>query len=359
MNPPLHGIVVADFSELLPGPFLTQSLAELGAEVIKVERPPHGDPTRRLAPGVFTAVNRGKSSVLVDLKDASRAERARELVSRADILVEAYRPGVMARLGLDYAALAPAMPGLIYVSLTGYGQTGPMALVPGHDVNYLATGGAIALSGRVGETPAHAFGLPAADLCAATYALAAVLAALVQRGRTGRGQHIDVAMADCVAHWMNPRLAQFRDAGLTALEAQREDALVKPAYGAFVCSDGATVTVGALEDHFWVRLCGALDLSPFDGAEFSGFAQRVAAAGAINARLAEITAGMAVSDVLTVLRSADVPVAEVVVPAEIGLHPQFVARELYDGDLARFPVRLSGMAASVVGTPALDSDGAA
>lgn len=354
MTPPLDGIVVADFSELLPGPFLTQSLAELGAEVVKFERPPHGDATRRLAPGVFTAVNRGKSSVLVDLKDPAQAERARAVVSRADILVEAYRPGVMARLGLDHAALAPATPGLIYVSLTGYGQTGPMALLPGHDVNYLATGGAIALSGRVGEPPAHAFGLPAADLCAATYALAAILAALVQRGRTGKGQHIDVAMADCVAHWMNPRLAQFDDAGLSTLAAQRDDALVKPGYGAFACADGATVTIGALEDHFWRRLCGVLDLAPFDGAAFAGFAQRVASAGAINARLAEAVGRLTGADVVSVLRSADVPVADVVSPGDLAGHPQFAARGLYDRGLARFPVRLAGMAEGLSGIPPLD-----
>lgn len=354
MTPPLDGIVVADFSELLPGPFLTQSLAELGAEVVKVERPPHGDTTRRLAPGVFTAVNRGKSSVLADLKDPEQAERARAVVARADVLVEAYRPGVMKRLGLDYAALAPSMPRLIYVSLTGYGQTGPMALLPGHDVNYLATGGAIALSGRVGEPPAHAFGLPAADLCAANYALAAVLAALVQRGRTGTGQHVDVAMADCVAHWMNPRLAQFGDAGLSTLVAQRDDALVKPGYGAFVCADGKTVTIGALEDHFWSRLCSVLDVAPFDGTPFHGFAQRVASAQAINARLAEAVGRLIAAEAVSLLRSADVPVAEVVSPNDLPGHPQFAERRLYDRGLARFPVRLAGMAEALSGTSPLD-----
>lgn len=354
MTPPLDGIVVADFSELLPGPFLTQSLAELGAAVVKIERPPHGDGTRRLAPGVFRAVNRGKSSVLADLKDPAQVERARAVAARADILVEAYRPGVMARLGLDYPALAPSMPRLIYVSLTGYGQTGPMARLPGHDVNYLATGGAIALSGHVEAPPAHAFGLPAADLCAATYALAAVLAALVQRARTGHGQHIDVAMADCVAHWMNPRLAQFDDAGLSTLAAQRNDALVKPGYGAFVCADGATVTIGALEDHFWRRLCGVLDVAPFDGPDFAGYARRAASAHAINTRLADVARHLRADEILALLRSADVPVAEVVFPGDLPGHPQFAARGLYDRGLARFPVRLAGMADALSATPPLD-----
>jgi crotonobetainyl-CoA:carnitine CoA-transferase CaiB-like acyl-CoA transferase len=357
MTPPLEGVVVADFSELLPGPFLTQSLAELGAHVIKVERPPHGDPTRRLAPGVFRAVNRGKASILSDLKDPVQVEKARATISRADIVVEGFRPGVMKRLGLDYAALAGAMPRLIYVSLTGYGQTGPMAPLPGHDVNYLATGGAIALSGQAAGPPAHAFGLPAADLCAATYALAAVLAALVQRGRTGAGQHIDVAMADCVAHWMNPRLAQFDDAGLSTLSAQRDDALVKPAYGAFSCADGAIVTIGALEDHFWRRLNGVLDLTPFNGPTFATFAARIASAAAINARLAEETRRLSAPELVDRLRAADVPVAEVVPPAGICAHPQFAARGLYHEGLARFPVRLAGMADALSSTAPLDSLG--
>ncbi|MFP5476993.1 MAG: CoA transferase, partial [Gammaproteobacteria bacterium] len=179
--PPLAGITVLDFSELLPGPFFTQMLAEMGAEVIKVERPPHGDNARRLGPGGFEAVNRGKKSVLLDLKDEAGRARAHALLAGADVLVESYRPGVMTRLGLDHASLQAAHPRLVYVSLSGYGQDGPWAQLPGHDINYLAAAGVMALSGEPGGPPAPGFGLPAADLCGAMYALSATLAALLQR----------------------------------------------------------------------------------------------------------------------------------------------------------------------------------
>ena len=356
MTPPLTGIRVVDFSELLPGPFLTQSLVELGAEVIKIERPPHGDGTRRLAPGTFAAVNRGKRSILADLKQPGERERVLALIGTADILVEAYRPGVMARLGLGYAALAAAMPRLIYASLTGYGQTGPMADLPGHDVNYLATGGAIALSGVPGSDPAHAFGLPAADLLAANYALSAILAALVQRAASGPGQHLDIAMADCVAHWLNPRLGSFADNGLTTLTAQREDTLVKPGYGVFRCRDGIMLSVGALEDHFWARLCGVLDMGAL--ASLTGFAMRSAAAGAINAGLAAALANLDAEEAEARLRAADVPVARVIAPTDLAAHPHFVARGLFTGGLARFPVTLAGTRTPPAALPALDADAA-
>ena len=131
MSAPLAGIRVADFSELLPGPFMTQALVELGAEVIKIERPPQGDPVRAGSPGLFGTVNRGKRSRMLDLKSETGRTAALELAAGADIVVEGYRPGVMARLGLDYAAVQAVNPRVIYLSLTGYGQDGPLRLVPG------------------------------------------------------------------------------------------------------------------------------------------------------------------------------------------------------------------------------------
>jgi crotonobetainyl-CoA:carnitine CoA-transferase CaiB-like acyl-CoA transferase len=251
MIKPLEGVRIVDFSELLPGPFMTQNLCELGAEVIKIERPPHGDSARRMAPGLFEAVNRGKQSRVLDLKQPAGRERAIALISQADILVETYRPGVMSRLGLGYEAMKVLNPRLIYASLTGYGQSGPMAALPGHDLNYLAVGGAIALSGHGASTPAHAFGLPAADLCGAMYGFSAILAALYQRASTGEGQYLDIAMLDCVAHWLNVRVGHFHHAGIDSLESQRRDVLIKPAYGVFETADARHLTICALEDHFW------------------------------------------------------------------------------------------------------------
>jgi len=159
---PLQGIRILDFTELLPGPFLSQNLLEMGATVIKVERPPHGDNARLMAPGVFQAANRGKKSIQIDLKSAQGLEQIEQLLLTADMVLEAYRPGVMKRLGLDYASLSIRFPKLIYASLSGYGQAGARALWPGHDLNYQAGSGALALSGLPDGRPEHVFGPPVA-----------------------------------------------------------------------------------------------------------------------------------------------------------------------------------------------------
>lgn len=360
MTAPLTGITVVDFSELLPGPFLTQNLCELGAEVIKIERPPHGDNARRLASGVFAAVNRGKRSVVADLKNEADRQQVRALIAGADIVVETYRPGVMARLGLDYLSLASEFPRLIYASLTGYGQDGPLAQLPGHDLNYLAAAGATALSGIPQDGPAHAIGLPAADLCGAMYGLSAVLAALFQRTHSGRGQHLDIAMADCVAHWMNPRIGHFAEAELDTLDAQRRDALVKPAYGVFRTRDNQYITVAALEDHFWARLCSVLDMPSHQGAEFAAYKQRARAADAINLAVGQAIAALDAQEAERLLREADVPVAPVVAPGEIASFPQFAARGLTvatpHGVFARFPVVLNGTQSMAIDSPPLGAD---
>ncbi|MGY4803435.1 CaiB/BaiF CoA transferase family protein [Teichococcus aerofrigidensis] len=340
MPAPLHGLRVLDFSELLPGPFLTGCLAELGATVLKVERPPAGDPVRRMSPGVFGAANRGKDSVLIDLKQPEGRAQAQALADDFDVLIESFRPGVMARLGLDYSGLAARNPKLIYVSLSGYGQNGPYAAVPGHDLNYLSVAGLKAIS-------SGSAGVPVADLCGSVYGLAGVLAALLQRATTGRGQHLDVALAECALHWMNPRLGRFAGAGAEDLEAQRRMALARPGYGAFACRDGRSISIGALEDHFWARLASSLMLAPFDTDDHARMAQRVPQTEAINALIATRCAEEESEPLLQRLLAADIPAAPVVSPAELAQFPQFVVRGAMMptvlGPLARFPVRLQGM----------------
>lgn len=360
--PPLHGITVVDFSELLPGPFLTQNLAEMGAQVIKIERPPHGDNARQLGQGGFEAVNRGKHSLLVDLKDPAQHDQVRALIASADVLVESYRPGVMARLGLDAASLCAAHPQLIYVSLSGYGQTGPWAGLPGHDINYLAAAGVLAVSGPPTGAPEQSFGLPVADLCGAMYGLSATLAALFQRQATGRGQHLDVALADCALHWMNPRLGAYRAAGADTLQAQREASLVKAAYGAFRCRDGRYLSIAALEDHFWQRLCAVLDLAPFDRPPYTRHTARKAAADAINQRIQQALAALDSQAAFELLCRHDVPCAPVVPPTELAAQAQFAARGAFAPGqalpLARFPVPMNGLGPADLGpAPALGSWG--
>jgi len=347
---PLHGLKVVDFSELLPGPFLSQCLAEMGAEVVKIERLPGGDNARTLVPGVFAAMNQGKRSVFLDLKQPEQLARALELVDTADVVLEGFRPGVMARLGVDYATVRTRNPRAIYVSLSGYGQTGPMAKLAGHDINYLATAGVSALSGRADEPPEHGYGIPVADLSGALYGLAATLAALQQRHRTGHGQWLDVSITDCLAHMMNPRVGQFAAGRHDTLRAQRAEALQRPAYGIFETADGAFISIAAVEDHFWHRLAKALELV-VDDFDAGSFAARTARAQEINKRVAERVACLDAGALTARLVAADVPWSEVVEPGRLAQHPQHAAREkiatVETGAgpmaLSRFPVDLEGM----------------
>ena len=343
---PLQGIRILDFTELLPGPFLSQNLVEMGATVIKVERPPHGDNARLMAPGVFHAANRGKESIQIDLKSTQGREQVEQLLQTADVVLEAYRPGVMKRLGLDYASLSARYPKLIYASLSGYGQAGVRALWPGHDLNYQAASGALALSGLPDGRPGHVFGLPVADLCGSMSGLSAVLAALFQRAQTGKGQFLDVALADCLAHWMNPRLGSFAAQGLDTVAQQRKDVLDKPAYGVFRCQDNQEITICALENHFWQRLVDVLKLSEFAAQAFMDYEHRAHHASAIRKAIAERVQTMSSAELHSALVAADVPVMLLVQPSGLLRESAAAGRQLqaHDGSgFLRFPVQLAGM----------------
>ena len=264
MTAPLAGVRVLDLSRLLPGPMCSLYLADLGADVVKVEDTRTGDYARALdaAPGstssMFRAVNRGKRSVALDLKDARGHAAFMALVRTADVVLEGFRPGVVAALGVDYPALAAARPSLVYCSLSGYGQDGPRAGMAGHDINYLGYAGVLDATGARGGPPALSSVQIADLLGGAASAAMAILAALVGTSRGGSGRHIDVAMADAtLAH------AVF---GVHALERggapapRGEDLLTGgvPCYGVYATADQRFLAVGALEAKFWSALCTAI-----------------------------------------------------------------------------------------------------
>jgi len=337
----LEGVVVADFSELLPGPFLTQCLVDLGASVIKVERP-GGDNARTSAPGVFAAVNRGKTFRALDLKTTAGLAAARALVATADVLVEGFRPGVMARLGLGPDELCAQFPRLIYLSLSGFGQAGPLAAVAGHDVTYAASSGVLALAGEPGSSPIWGPGVPVADLCAATYGLSALLAALYARQRTNRGAFLDVSIRDCLAHWLNPRLGMFTVDGLDDLPQQRAAALERPAYGVFRCADGP-IALAALEDHFWQRLVAALHLDAWAADTYGTLAARTAATSAINSAIGRELQSYTTTEAVSLLAAAGVPTSPMLEPREAvesvrQAYPGKVADDKTAGPLLHFPI---------------------
>lgn len=343
---PLAGVRVLDFSELVPGPFLTQSLVEMGADVIKIERPPHGDNLRLLSPALFEALNRGKRSVRCNLKDDEQREQVLQLLDGADVLIENYRPGAMQRLGLGPAEMLQRNPRLIYVSVSGYGASGPWVQRAGHDMNYLAAAGIVALS-MTQTNPSPVMGVPYADLGSSVYALAALNAALFQRERSKQGQHLDVSMADCAAHWCNVRTPVLRSMDVADTSEAIARIQCKPGYGVFLCSDQQAITIAALENHFWQALVRVLDLQEFADEAFHSHKHRLQHADRINGKVRAKLASLSSAQALELFDAADIPASLVESPLQLQDNAQFKARELFcstpTGPLARFPVRLTGM----------------
>ena len=248
---PLVGLKVLDLSATLPGPFCTQALGDLGADVIKVE-PPSGEMTRRSTTGIMDMTNRNKRAIVLDLKTPDGVRDCLALAKGSDVVVEGFRPGVMDRLGVGFKAVSAIRPGIVYCSISGYGQQGPEAQTPGHDVNYLAASGALSYSGQWRRLGPLRPAIPVADLGAALYASVSILAALRQRDATGESIHIDIALADCAM-----ALATARGGRNQAI--RDEDRLhLFPTNGIYRCADGQNIALGVVEEHFWKGLCEEL-----------------------------------------------------------------------------------------------------
>ena len=252
----LEGITVLDFTRLLPGPFCTQLLCNLGADVIKIEDPKLGDYMRSVPPLVegvsypFLMVNRGKRSLAVDLKTPEGQEILRKLARRADVVVEQFRPGAMARLGAYYDGLAIMNPKLVYCSFSGYGQTGPYKDLPGHDINFQALAGILGVTGvRDDKRPAIP-GVPVADLASGFNAALAILAALRTRDRTGRGEFIDVSIYDTAVTLMVLGLARFLATGEEPVPGETLLTGTFPFYNLYETKDGRWLSVAAVEPKF-------------------------------------------------------------------------------------------------------------
>lgn len=352
MAAPLSGIRILDLSELLPGPYATQVLADLGADVLKVERP-QGDSARTMLPGLFAAVNRRKRSLVLDLKTEKGRTQLHRLAKAADVLVEGFRPGVTARLGVDYGTLSALNPALIYVSLSGYGATGPYAALPGHDLNYLAIAGVLGVSTLPGHKPEHRFGLPVGDLAGSLFTVTSILAALLQRARDGKGQFLDMAITDGLAHFMTLRLGQV----LSRPEDGVAAVLNRPAYGIFATADDRYLALAALEDHFWASLVRVMGLTELAGPAYAGYAERVAAYDAIQDAVARAFRTQDAAHWLKVFHEADVPCTEVAPPTAAFTHPQLSSRGVAEAHgsavTARFPVAMRDLPPIGGAAPAL------
>jgi crotonobetainyl-CoA:carnitine CoA-transferase CaiB-like acyl-CoA transferase len=318
---PLSDMKVLEVAGLFPGPFATMALADLGADVVKVERPAGGDPVRGLIPGFFESLNRNKRSVTVNLKRERGREVLKKLAGWADVVVEGFRPGVAARIGADYETLRGANPALIYCSITGYGQGGPYKDLPGHDLNYLGVAGAA----ETGGTPAL---LPAADTLAGVFAALSVVAACAGRENSGEGAYIDLSMTESVASAMAPLVNEYLARGRPDPAAFA----VRPAYGVYRTRDGKHLSIACTETVFWERLCRLLGFDDYAGdGSLRSWAGRAARSVEIDARIRAEISTRKLGEWVDLFRDEDLPVAPVNGLDEVASDPQVSARGQVQG----------------------------
>jgi crotonobetainyl-CoA:carnitine CoA-transferase CaiB-like acyl-CoA transferase len=332
MAQPLSGLLVLDFTTLLPGPLATLLLAEAGAEVVKIERP-GGEDMRYYEPrfdgesAMFTLLNRGKKSLALDLKNDGDRATLRPLIERADVLVEQFRPGVMSRLGLGYGDVRALNPRLVYCSITGYGQSGPRADEAGHDLNYIGNTGLLALNPGPPERPVVPPAL-VADIGGGTLpAVINILLGLRQRDATGQGCHVDVAMTDAMFTFAAHALAvgqatgQFPGMGGARLSGG------SPRYQLYPTSDGRLVACAALEQKFWLAFAAAIGLAP-------EFIDDRCDPAATKSAVASIIAGRSAGEWRPVFAAADCCVTIMSTLEEALRDPHFAARGLFSHRVA-------------------------
>lgn len=339
MAAPLDGTLVVDLSRLLPGPLTAKLLADLGARVVKVEEPSLGDPIR-MAPPVREGIGSlaaillsGVESIALDLKQPESREILEKLLERADVLLESFRPGTLARL-LDFSVeeLRERYPRLVVCSLSGWGQSGPYAARAGHDLTYQAVAGNLA---STMEMP----GVQVADLTGAWSAATSILAALLERERTGRGRHVDAALYDAAIHsnlvgWAVEAGGQRRLGDRLPLTG------ALPCYNLYETADGRRLALGALEPHFWKRFCEAVNRPDL-------VKRQLSASAVARRKVAELILTRTLSDWMDLLGKRDIPVEPVLSAFEARDHPQFRDRALLAAGPERlprlgFPARLDG-----------------
>jgi crotonobetainyl-CoA:carnitine CoA-transferase CaiB-like acyl-CoA transferase len=327
---PLDGLVILDLSRVLACPFASMILAELGARVIKVEQPGSGDETRGFEPQLardsayYFACNRSKESITVNLRSAEGAQIIRKLAQKADVLIENFPVGTLARYALDFASLAALNPRLIYVSCTGFGQSGPYAQKKGYDTVFQAMGGMMSLTGERGGGPVKP-GLPVADLTSGLWVAIAILASLAGRTNTGSGCHVDFSMLDGQVSLLTLAAARYFALGEIPPRLGTEHPGRVPS-ATFRSSDGRFAHVTASDQH-WAPLCRALGLEQW-GRAFPDNASRVAQREEVMLRLSREISKMKRAELIEKLDAADVPVGPVNDVAEILADPHVRSRRL-------------------------------
>ena len=355
----LQGIKVVDLSRMAPGPFCTMVLGDLGADVIRVEEPGGGrmarersanaDEAQAKKNAAFNALNRNKRSIALNLKDEAARKVLRELVKDADVFVEGFRPGVVSRLGCDYETLSGTNPRLVYCSLSGYGQDGPYSGLVGHDINYISVGGALGIIGRPGGPPVIPYNIIADFAGGGLHAATAILAAIIARGHTGRGQYVDVAMSDGVAYMLASMMsAYFADGVVPSPGVMTLNGGV-PYYNVYECRDGRYISVGCIEPWFWATLCHALGRDDLISIQFDESKSEY-----IKGELRDIFSTRDRDEWWETLSGIDnIAVAKVSSLDEVALDPQNLHREMVieAGDVNGQSVRQVGIGPKLSDTP--------
>jgi crotonobetainyl-CoA:carnitine CoA-transferase CaiB-like acyl-CoA transferase len=352
---PLQGIRVVDLTRVLAGPFCTQSLGDLGAEVLKIEPPDRGDETRHFPPFIggeshyFLGINRNKKSLVVDLQEPAGAEILRRLVGKADILVENYRPGVMDRLGLGYDKLSALNPRLIYCAISGFGLSGPLRDKPSFDIVTQALSGALSINGERGHMPVK-LGIPLGDMVGGVFGPMAILAALHERSVTGTGRLIDISLHDgligMLGYFVQLAFITGQDPGPMGSSHPN----IVP-YGSFPASDGSII-IAILSESFWGKLCDALERPELAAdPRFATPTGRRDHRDEVDEAIAAVTRTRTVAEWQARLKQFDVPHAPVLGLGAALAHPQAVARDMVvsaehaaigDMRLAGRPVKFPG-----------------
>ena len=349
-SPPLARYRMLDLSRQLPGPFCSTLLADLGMDVLTITAP--GDPFGTGIP----FLQRNKRSMTLDLKSAAGRDVFLRLARDADVVLEGFRPGVAARLGIDYETLRRDCPRLVYCAISGYGQDGPYRNLVGHDLNYMGYAGALSVTGPRDGAPLTS-GVQAADLGGgALLAAFSIAAALHHRRETGQGQLVDVSMTDGVVSWMIPHLAAYFATGRVPERGEERLNGGWPCYGVYETADGGHVTLGALEPQFWANFCRLVGREDLQGLQHAKGADR----DRVEAELRELFRTRPRAAWVELLQQADVCAGPVLRLDEVVRDPQLVGRGLFTevehpklGQIPQiaFPVQMSGTPARVTAPP--------
>ena len=328
--PPLNGIRVVDLTRVVAGPYCTMMLGDMGAEVLKIEEPGHGDDTRAWGPylnghsSFYLQLNRSKKSVALDLKTADGAAALRDLLATADVLIENFRPGSLSQLGFGYTAVAAVNPKLIYCSITGYGQTGPCAQLPGYDAVIQGEAGIMDMTGFADGAPTRV-GVAITDYLAGLYASQGILLALYERQTSGLGQHVDVALFDAMLSVLRLPAAVMLATGKTPTRVGNDHLSIAP-YEPLRAKDGLII-VAVANERLWARFCEALNRADLrSDPRYRTNAERVEHRHELKTDLEAMFAAMTVDDIALRLEPHQVPYGRVRDTRQAVEHPQVAAR---------------------------------